>query len=170
MIPSVIKWNQDISKQAEMMVRPETKDVQCSPLCSSLPPAILNHSYTLTHIDQVGAERCEMECRGALYGMLRHLRRRSGLIAKLNSICHPLSCGFRILDISQWDAIMSNSIITDTETQSGKWSNHNPLLVKLHDCNFSRLWTPVRHFNESWHSSTQGQSPHKVTLHLMTQS
>lgn len=46
-----------------------------------LPPAILDHSYSLTHIDQVCAERREMEWCEALCGMLRHLRRRSGLIA-----------------------------------------------------------------------------------------
>lgn len=58
----------------------EIRDLRQSQLCSLLPPAILNHSYSLTHIDQGSVERCEMEWCGAFYGMLRHLRRRSGLI------------------------------------------------------------------------------------------
>lgn len=50
-------------------------------VCSLPPPAMLNHSYSLTHINQVSAERCEMDWCEALYGVLRHLRRRSVLIA-----------------------------------------------------------------------------------------
>ncbi len=71
--PSDLKtgWDDGMSK---------IRDLHQSQLCSLLPPAILNHSYSSTHIDQVSAERCEMEWCGVLYGMLRHLRRRSSLI------------------------------------------------------------------------------------------
>lgn len=62
MIPSVIKWNRVISKQAAMMASiSEIKDPHQSLLCSPQPPDILSHSYSLTHIDQTRAERGEME-------------------------------------------------------------------------------------------------------------
>lgn len=77
MIPSVIKWNQEISEQAVRWLCIQDQRLVSGPL---LPPAILDHSYSLAHIDQVCAERCKMEWCEALCGMLRHLRRRSSLI------------------------------------------------------------------------------------------
>lgn len=79
----------------------EIRDLHQSQLCFSLPPAILNHSYSSTHIDQVSAECCEMEWCGASYVMLRHLRRRSGLLTSpipYVTLCHV---AHHILDISQ---------------------------------------------------------------------
>lgn len=57
------------------------RSLHLSLLCSFLPPAIFNHSYSFTHIDQVSAECSEMEWCGVLYGMLTHLRGRASLIA-----------------------------------------------------------------------------------------
>lgn len=161
MIPSVIMWNQVISKTDWYDGVPEIRGLpQWS---SSPPPATFNHSYSFT---PHWSSQCWELWDGVAWGFVWHLptpKMKEWPYHRLNYICHPLSCGYHILDITQWHSIMSNFITSDTETQSGRWSNRNPLLVRLGDCNFSRIQILSRCLNEP---STQGQHAHTITLYL----
>lgn len=138
------------------------RDLHQSLLFSLLPPGIPNHSSFLTHIDHVRAEHWELEWCRALCVKPRHLR-KSGLITSFipSDTLYHVAIAYLI---SVNEMLLCPTLLPLTP----KWSNHNPLLVKLHDCNFSRLWTPASLLNESTQSFTLGQNRHK--MQLITQS